>query len=176
MVKKHRVELGFDSILINRTLEEEVCDMTFVAGDGLIISAAHQSLTTTTASPTSFPRALLTVSSAVTRGLPQAIWSDNPESLLLSLLVPGRAHSTWHTFPRHLLAPMGLQVRPPGHWEGHLGTSWSHRAAWQEERGSGMAAEGSHQSSPCPNTCVCDRTRVLAPCTALGNVRTSPPG
>lgn len=114
--------------------------MTFAAADGLIISAAHQSLTTTTDSPTSFPRALLPVSSAVTRGFPQATWGDNPESLLWSLLVPGRAGRASHTFPRHLPALVGLQVRPPGTaWAlggtaGHLLEPQSCLAEGKEER------------------------------------------
>lgn len=62
MVKKYRVELGFYSILIRELWRRRFVsapDTTFAAADGLISSAAHQSLTTATASPTSFPRALL---------------------------------------------------------------------------------------------------------------------
>lgn len=66
----------------------QLCNMTFAAAEGLISSAAHQSLTTSSASLRSFPRALLLVTSTVTRGFSQATWGDNLESLLLPLLVP----------------------------------------------------------------------------------------
>lgn len=177
--KKIQGWIGFWQRSYERTLEEEVCDTTFAAADGLIISAAHQSLTTTTtASPTSFPRALLPVLQwLVAFHKPLGVTTQNLFSgLCLCLAEP--AEPCIHS-PGTSLLPWGRRwghLALPGHWEGQLGTSWSHKAAWQEERGSSVAAEGSHQSAPCPNIHVHGRTRVLAPCTALGNVRTSPPG